>query len=68
MAKKKKKLPEKWKPHPWEKCEGNKNGKHIPDPLSATQAQKAEFVVDYCCKNCSWTGSARIIPEEISWD
>ena len=52
----------------WLRCEGTEDGKHVPLPLSATQAEDVAFVVDYCCAHCAWTGHLHVKPEDIDWD
>jgi hypothetical protein len=53
---------------PWLICEGSADGKHVPDGLSATQAEDSPFVIDFRCKHCDWTGSVAVDPAKVSWE
>lgn len=52
---------------PWLVCKGSPDGKHVPDPRSGMQTND-DFVVDFECIHCNWTGSVKIDPAEINWD
>ncbi len=45
----------------------SKDGKHEPGPQSAEQADDTDFVVDYYCKLCGFSGSVAIDPKDINW-
>jgi len=53
----------------WAECASEKatDKKHEPDPRSAQQADKTDFVVDYWCKHCGLSGSVAIDPADINW-
>ena len=55
----------------YEHCRETEDGKHEPDPGSATvpqQSGETDFLVDYNCKHCGISGSVRVDPATIQWE
>ena len=50
-------------------CKKAVDGKHVPDPKSATVPVGSEnMIVDYRCKLCGDLGSVAVSPDEINWE
>jgi len=49
----------------WEHCQGSDDALHEPDMNSARSVVEDPGVVDYTCKHCGQSGSARVKPEDV---
>lgn len=49
----------------WDHCQAVADALHVPDMNSARSVVEDPGVVDYTCKHCGQSGSARVKPEDV---